>query len=43
MVSIFFVGGVLMANMGILGIYIGKVFNETKGRPIYVISDRKNL
>jgi dolichol-phosphate mannosyltransferase len=43
MVSIFFVGGVLMGNMGILGIYIGKVFNETKGRPIYVISDRKNL
>ncbi len=36
-VSIYFIGGLLFANMGILGIYIGKIFNETKNRPLYII------
>jgi polyisoprenyl-phosphate glycosyltransferase len=40
MVSIYFLSGMLMANMGLLGVYLGKIFNETKGRPIYVIQDR---
>jgi glycosyltransferase involved in cell wall biosynthesis len=40
MVSIYFIGGLLFANLGILGLYLGKVFNETKGRPIYVIRER---
>ena len=39
MVSIFFIGGLLFANMGILGLYIGKTFDETKNRPIYVIQE----
>ncbi len=39
-VSIYFVGGLLFANLGILGVYIGKVFDETKGRPLYVIRER---
>ena len=38
-VSIYFIGGLLFANMGILGIYIGKIFNETKGRPLYIIDE----
>jgi glycosyltransferase involved in cell wall biosynthesis len=37
MVSLFFIGGLLFANMGILGLYIGKIFTETKDRPLYVI------
>ena len=43
MVSIYFVGGVLMANMGILGLYLGKIFNENKGRPIYVVGETVNI
>ena len=39
MVSIYLIGGLLFANMGILGLYIGKIFNETKHRPLYVVSD----
>ena len=42
MVSLWFIGGILMANMGILGIYIGKIYDEARGRPIYVISKRAN-
>ena len=37
MVSIFFIGGLLFANMGVLGLYIGKIFDETKQRPLYTI------
>lgn len=39
MVSIYFIGGLLFANMGILGLYIGKIFDETKNRPIYIVSN----
>ncbi|MBL3590173.1 MAG: glycosyltransferase family 2 protein [gamma proteobacterium endosymbiont of Lamellibrachia anaximandri] len=38
-VSIYFVGGLLFANLGILGLYLGKVFDETKARPIYVVRE----
>ena len=39
-VSIYFIGGLLFANLGILGLYLGKVFDETKGRPLYVVRER---
>ena len=40
MVSLFFLSGVLLFGMGILGIYIDRVFNQVKGRPLYVVDDR---
>lgn len=39
MVSIYFIGGLLFANMGLLGLYIGKIFDETKNRPLYLIQE----
>lgn len=39
MVSIYFIAGLLLANMGILGLYLGKVFDETKERPLYVVQE----
>jgi dolichol-phosphate mannosyltransferase len=42
MVSLWFLGGIIIANLGILGIYIGKIYDETKGRPIYAISKKIN-
>lgn len=39
MVSIYFIGGLLFANMGILGLYIGKTFDEAKNRPLYLIEE----
>ena len=39
MVSLFFIGGLIFFNFGILGLYIGKIFNEVKGRPLYLIRE----
>jgi dolichol-phosphate mannosyltransferase len=39
MVSIYFIGGLIFANMGVLGLYIGKIFDETKDRPIYLVQE----
>lgn len=41
--SIWFVGGLIMMQMGILGIYIGRIFDQVKGRPIYVVMDKINF
>ena len=43
MVSMWFLGGLIIANLGIIGIYLGKVFDEAKKRPLYVISKRINV
>lgn len=36
-VSIWFLGGVVISFLGVIGIYLAKIFNETKGRPLYVV------
>lgn len=41
--AIFFNTGILLIVLGILGIYIGQIFTETKGRPLYAISEQINL
>jgi dolichol-phosphate mannosyltransferase len=39
MVSIYFIAGLMFFNFGIIGLYIGKIFNETKARPLYLIRE----
>ena len=39
MVSVWFVGGLIFSLLGILGLYIGRIFDEVKYRPIYVIQE----
>ncbi|WP_054692566.1 glycosyltransferase family 2 protein [Syntrophomonas palmitatica] len=43
MVSLYFIAGLLLSSMGLLGIYIGKIFDEVKRRPIYAIKEQINL
>jgi dolichol-phosphate mannosyltransferase len=41
--AIFFVGGSILTVLGISGIYLGRIFNEVKKRPLYVIEEVYNL
>lgn len=38
-VSIWFLSGIIITTVGITGIYIGKIFNQTKNRPVYIIDE----
>ncbi len=41
--AIFLMGGLILAAIGVVGIYVGNIFDETKNRPLYVISDFRNV
>jgi len=36
-VSLYFIGGLIIGILGILGVYLGKAFDETKKRPLYIV------
>lgn len=38
-VSIYLIGGLSIANLGILGLYIGKVLDAAKHRPLYIVQE----
>jgi len=37
MVSMWFIGGVLMSIIGVVGLYVGKTFDEVKSRPVFIL------
>ncbi len=39
MVSMYLISGMLFLNLGFLGLYIGKIFDETKNRPLYIVDE----
>ncbi len=39
LLSVLFIGGSILINMGIMGEYIARIFTETKNRPLYFIKD----
>lgn len=42
-VSVYFLGGIIISILGILGVYLGKTFDESKRRPLYLIRDDINF
>jgi polyisoprenyl-phosphate glycosyltransferase len=43
MTVILFLGGIQLISLGILGEYIGRIFNETKNRPLYFVDEYNNV
>ena len=41
--SIYFVGGLLLCAIGVVGIYIGNIFEEVKQRPLYIVRETINF
>ena len=43
MTTTLFLGGVILFTIGILGIYIGKIYENIQGRPRYIIAEKKGF
>lgn len=42
-ISLWFLSGVIIFILGIVGIYIGKIFQRVKDRPLYIVNEKINL
>ena len=42
-IVILFLGGIQLVSIGIIGEYLGRIFNETKHRPVYLIREKEGI
>jgi dolichol-phosphate mannosyltransferase len=39
LIAVLFLGGVQLLSLGILGEYIGRLYDEARGRPLYIVAE----
>ena len=39
MASLWLLSGIILVVMGMMGLYVGKIFDEVKNRPIYLVAE----
>jgi len=43
LVSVMFFGGIQLISLGVIGEYMGRIYDEVKGRPLFIVSDEIGL
>ncbi|APD05855.1 dolichyl-phosphate beta-D-mannosyltransferase [Flavobacteriaceae bacterium UJ101] len=43
MLSIWFLSSIVITLLGVIGIYIGRLFEESKGRPVFIVKEKINF
>lgn len=40
MLAVLMIGGIILMVLGIIGSYLGRIYNEVKGRPLYIVQEK---
>lgn len=42
-ISLWLLGGIIISLIGVVGIYLGKLFEKAKERPTFIVNDKRNI